>query len=64
MDSICKNNAVLSGFNLLGTVFTSYEREYYEFSSDNNLRLTIDKNISYCGSKLPSDPILMAKILL
>jgi SPX domain protein involved in polyphosphate accumulation len=61
MGSICKNNPALSGFNLLGTVFTSYEREYYELSSDNNLRLTIDKNISYCGCKLPSDPILMAK---
>ncbi len=61
METICKTNPALSGFSLMGTVFTSYEREYYELSNDSNLRLTVDKNISYCGSKVPSDPILMGK---
>ena len=61
LESICKNNPNLASFSLLSTIFTSYKREYYEFKNNNKIRLTIDKNISYCDSKMPSNLLLMAK---
>lgn len=61
LDSICSKHPTLSAFNLSSTVFTNYEREYYELKSDNKIRLTIDKNISYCNSKAPSSPLLISK---
>ena len=61
LDTIVRNQPTLSAFNLLGTIFTNYEREYYELKSDNNIRLTIDKNISYCNSNTPSDLLMLAK---
>ncbi len=61
LETIVRNQPTLSAFNLLSTVFTNYEREYYELKSDNNIRLTIDKNISYCNSKTPSDLLMLAK---
>lgn len=61
LDLVCNNLLTLSSYKLLSTVFTSYEREYYELDSNNNIRLTIDKNISYCNSRAPSDLMLVAK---
>ena len=61
LESLVKNQPTLSAFNLLSTIFTNYEREYYELKSDKNIRLTIDKNISYCNSKTPSDLLMLAK---
>lgn len=61
LETIVRNQPTLSAFNLLGTIFTNYEREYYELKSDNNIRLTIDKNISYCNSNTPSDLLMLAK---
>lgn len=61
LESICKTDSTLGAFNLFSTVFTNYEREYYELQSDNKIRLTIDKNISYCDSKILSDPLLVSK---
>ena len=61
LESVCGNYSTLSAFKLLSTVFTHYEREYFELNSDNKIRLTIDKNISYCNSKAPSDLMLLAK---
>tara|TARA_B100000902_G_scaffold4201_1_gene5386 strand:+ start:1574 stop:2287 length:714 start_codon:yes stop_codon:yes gene_type:complete len=61
LETIVRNQPALSAFNLLSTIFTNYEREYYELKSDNNIRLTIDKNISYCNSKTPSDLLMLAK---
>ena len=61
LESLVKNQPTLSAFNLLSTIFTNYEREYYELKSDNNIRLTIDKDISYCNSKTPSDILMLAK---
>ena len=61
LETIVRNQPTLSAFNLLGTIFTNYEREYYELKSDNNIRLTIDKNISYCNSKIPSGLLMLAK---
>jgi len=61
LESLVKNQSTLSAFNLLSTIFTNYEREYYELKSDKNIRLTIDKNISYCNSKTPSDLLMLAK---
>ena len=62
--SMCNNYLTLSSLKLLSTVFTNYEREYYELNSDNKIRLTIDKNISYCNSKVASNLMLMAKDFL
>ena len=61
LETIVRNQPTLSAFNLLGTIFTNYEREYYELKSDNNIRLTIDKNISYSNSNTPSDLLMLAK---
>ena len=61
LSSVCNNYLTLSSLKLLSTVFTNYEREYYELKSDNNIRLTIDKNISYCNSNIPSDLLILAK---
>tara|TARA_Y100000816_G_C26057968_1_gene555330 strand:- start:216 stop:929 length:714 start_codon:yes stop_codon:yes gene_type:complete len=61
LSSVCNNYLTLSSLKLLSTVFTNYEREYYELKSDNNIRLTIDKNISYCNSNIPSDLLMLAK---
>jgi SPX domain protein involved in polyphosphate accumulation len=61
LGSVCNNFLTLSSLKLLSTVFTNYEREYFELNSDSNIRLTIDKNISYCNSNVPSDLILLAK---
>ena len=61
LESACSNFLTLSTFKFLSTVFTNYEREYYELNSDSGIRLTIDKNISYSNSKAPSDLILLAK---
>ena len=61
LSSVCNNYLTLSSLKLLSTVFTNYEREYYELKSDNNIRLTIDKNISYCNSNTPSDLLMLAK---
>ncbi len=61
LETIVRDQPTLSAFNLLGTIFTNYEREYYELKSDNNIRLTVDKNISYCNSKTPSDLLMLAK---
>jgi SPX domain protein involved in polyphosphate accumulation len=61
LEKIARNQPALSAFNLLSTIFTNYEREYYELKSDNNIRLTIDKDISYCSSKTPSDILMLAK---
>ena len=61
LDLACKDYPILSAFHLMSTVFTSYEREYFELKSNNNIRITIDKNISYCGSKIPTNLLLMAK---
>ena len=61
LSSVCDNYLTLSSLKLLSTVFTNYEREYYELKSDNNIRLTIDKNISYCNSNIPSDLLMLAK---
>ncbi len=61
LETIVRDQPSLSAFNLLGTIFTNYEREYYELKSDNNIRLTVDKNISYCNSKTPSDLLMLAK---
>jgi SPX domain protein involved in polyphosphate accumulation len=61
LDLACKDYPILSAFHLISTVFTSYEREYFELKSNNNIRITIDKNISYCGSKIPTNLLLMAK---
>lgn len=58
--ALCDSYSTLSAFKLLSTVFTHYEREYYELNN-NNIRLTIDKNISYCNSKAPSELMLLAK---
>lgn len=60
-ESIAINQPTLAAFSLISTIFTNYEREYYELKSDNNIRLTIDKNISYCNSKAPSDLLMLAK---
>ena len=61
LETIVRDQPTLSAFNLLGTIFTNYEREYYELKSDNNIRLTVDKNISYCNSKTPSGLLMLAK---
>lgn len=61
LESACGDFLTLSSFQFLSTVFTSYVREYYELNSDKNIRLTIDKNISYCNSKTPTDLILLAR---
>ena len=61
LGSVCNNFLTLSSLKLLSTVFTNYEREYFELNSDSNIRLTIDKNISYCNSNVPSDLMLLAK---
>ena len=61
LDVVCNNFLTLSGYKLLSTVFTNYEREYYELNSNNKIRLTIDKNISYRNSKAPSDLLMLAK---
>ena len=61
LESVCSNYSTLSAFKFVSTLFTNYEREYYELNSDRRVRLTIDKNISYSNSKAPSDPILLAK---
>tara|TARA_B100001989_G_scaffold252889_1_gene236777 strand:+ start:2841 stop:3554 length:714 start_codon:yes stop_codon:yes gene_type:complete len=61
LSSVCDKYLTLSSLKLLSTVFTNYEREYYELNSDSKIRITIDKNISYCNSKVPSDLMLMAK---
>ena len=47
--------------HLVPTLQVNYEREYYELQSDNKIRLTVDKNISYCDSKILSDPLLVSK---
>ena len=60
-ESIAMNQPALAGFSLISTIFTNYEREYYELKSDNSIRLTVDKNISYCNSKTPSDLLMLAK---
>jgi SPX domain protein involved in polyphosphate accumulation len=61
LSSVCNNYLTLSSLKLLSTVITNYEREYYELISDNNIRLTIDKNISYCNSNIPSNLLMLAK---
>tara|TARA_B110000444_G_scaffold260363_1_gene307002 strand:+ start:9802 stop:10515 length:714 start_codon:yes stop_codon:yes gene_type:complete len=61
LESIIKKQPTLAAFNLLSTVFTNYEREYFELKSDVKIRLTIDKNISYCNSKSPSDLLMLSK---
>jgi len=61
LESIIKNQLSLAAFNLLSTIFTNYEREYFELKSDGQIRMTIDKNISYCDSKSPSDLVMLAK---
>ena len=61
LDSVCENFLTLSACKLLSTVFTNYEREYYELNSDNKIRLTIDKKISYFNSKALSDLTLLSK---
>lgn len=61
LESIIKNQPSLAAFNLLSTIFTNYEREYFELKSDSQIRMTIDKNISYCDSKSPSDLLMLAK---
>lgn len=61
LNSICSNHPILSAFNLVSTVFTNYEREYYQLNSDNKIRLTVDKNISYCNSRAITNPMLMSK---
>ncbi len=60
-ESIAMNQPALAAFSLISTIFTNYEREYYELKSDNSIRLTVDKNISYCNSKTPSDLLMLAK---
>jgi SPX domain protein involved in polyphosphate accumulation len=61
LDLVSSKFFTLSAFKLFSTVFTSYEREYYELNGDNKIRLTIDKNISYCNSKAPSNLLILAK---
>lgn len=61
LDLICNNYLTLSGYKLLSTIFTNYKREYYELCSNSKIRLTIDKNISYCNSKASSDLLLLAR---
>lgn len=60
-ESMAQDYPTLKSFNLQSTIFTNYEREYYELESDNKIRLTIDKNISYSNSKTPSDLLMLAK---
>lgn len=61
LESMCKAQPNLTAFNLMSTVFTNYEREYYELKSDSEIRLTFDKNISYCNSKTPSNLLMLSK---
>ncbi len=61
LESIIKKQPTLAAFNLISTVFTNYEREYFELKSDSEIRLTIDKNISYCNSQTPSDLLMLSK---
>lgn len=61
LDVVCNNFLTLSTYKLLSTVFTNYEREYYELNSNNKIRLTIDKNISYRNSNAPSDLLMLAR---
>jgi hypothetical protein len=58
---VCNNFLALSAYKLSSTIFTNYEREYFELNSNNKIRLTIDKNISYRNSKAPSDLLMLAK---
>lgn len=52
---------VLNGLDLIDTVFINYQREYYEDLLSPNLRLTVDKNISYAMSRPFNKLILLSK---
>lgn len=61
LNSICKDHEILHKYTLCKAVFTNYDREYYELTSNQNIRLTVDKNISYCDCENPSMPLLISK---